>query len=80
VDKRVPFISGLPLIGEAFKNTDQHKQSREIAVFVTAHIIREPGTVARGPSSEPLGIGSRPQPAGPEYTDQIRDALRNQTR
>jgi len=82
MDKRVPFFSSIPLIGEAFKNKDQNKTSKEVAVFVTAHIVREPGAMARGqtPGPEQLGIGDRPQPAGREYTDQIRDALRNQTR
>jgi len=80
MDKRVPFFSSIPLIGEAFKNKDHNKASREIAVFVTAHIVRDSGLVANRQSSSPeLGIGGRPQPAGQEYTDQIREALRNQT-
>ena len=41
--RRVPGLSKLPLIGGLFKNTRDEKSSREIAVFVTAHIIPEPG-------------------------------------
>ncbi len=41
--RRVPGLSKLPLIGNLFKNTVDEKATREIAVFVTAHIIREQG-------------------------------------
>ncbi len=41
--KRTPGLSKLPLIGGLFKNTNDEGASREIAVFVTAHLIPEPG-------------------------------------
>jgi general secretion pathway protein D len=40
-DKRVPGLSNLPIIGFLFKNNDSDKYSREIAVFITAHVIPE---------------------------------------
>ena len=39
--RRTPGLSNLPLIGGLFKNTNDVEASREIAVFVTAHIIPE---------------------------------------
>ena len=38
-DRRVPGLSNLPLIGDLFKNKYDESSSREIAVFVTAHIV-----------------------------------------
>jgi type II secretory pathway component GspD/PulD (secretin) len=38
-DRRVPGLSNLPLIGDLFKNKNNESSSREIAVFVTAHIV-----------------------------------------
>jgi type II secretory pathway component GspD/PulD (secretin) len=42
-EKRVPGLSGLPVIGFLFRNTDSDKSTREIAVFITAHLIPEAG-------------------------------------
>ena len=41
--RRTPGLSKLPFIGGLFKNTNDEGASREIAVFVTAHLIPEPG-------------------------------------
>jgi type II secretory pathway component GspD/PulD (secretin) len=41
--RRTPGLSKLPIIGGLFKNTSDEGASREIAVFVTAHLIPEPG-------------------------------------
>ena len=38
-NKRVPGLSKLPLLGPLFKNSDRDNASREIAVFITAHIV-----------------------------------------
>jgi type II secretory pathway component GspD/PulD (secretin)/beta-lactamase regulating signal transducer with metallopeptidase domain len=54
-DKRVPLLSQVPLVGELFKNRNRDKASREIAVFVTAHLVPEGSAVAPSP----------PQPAKP---------------
>jgi len=40
-NKRVPGLSNLPLLGGLFKNSDNDNSSREIAVFVTARIVRQ---------------------------------------
>jgi len=41
--RRAPGLSKIPIIGGLFKNTNDEGSSREIAVFVTAHLIPEPG-------------------------------------
>jgi len=39
--RRTPGLSKIPLIGNLFKNSNDEQATREIAVFVTAHIIPE---------------------------------------
>jgi len=39
--KSVPGLSNMPVIGFLFKNNDSDKSTREIAVFITAHLIPE---------------------------------------
>jgi type II secretory pathway component GspD/PulD (secretin) len=42
----VPGFSSLPLVGPLFKNQNKDKANREVAVFVTAHLIRDSKDVA----------------------------------
>ncbi len=55
--QRVPGLSKLPLVGELFKNKDDDNASREIAVFITAHLVpQSTRAAAYGPSgSTPSG-------------------------
>ena len=39
--RQVPVLSGIPVIGEAFKNTQVNNASTELIVFVTPHILNE---------------------------------------
>ena len=39
--RAVPVLSGIPVIGEAFKNTQVNNASTELIVFVTPHILNE---------------------------------------
>jgi type II secretory pathway component GspD/PulD (secretin) len=41
--KRVPGLSRIPLVGYLFKNNETDESTREIAVFVTAHLVSETG-------------------------------------
>ncbi|MHC4105695.1 MAG: type II secretion system protein GspD, partial [Planctomycetota bacterium] len=68
--RRTPGLSKLPIIGGLFKNTNDEGASREIAVFVTAHLIPEPGQrvdfVEPTPTiQEPTRQGSFGQGPGP---------------
>jgi len=78
MDKRVPFFSSIPLIGEPSR-TGTRIRRRKRSGFVTAHIVREPGAMARGSHRvRELGIGAgRSRPGRIHRPD--RDALRNQT-
>jgi type II secretory pathway component GspD/PulD (secretin) len=51
--KRVPGISRVPLVGYLFRNNESDESTREIAVFVTAHLVSETGRPVSfgGPSS-----------------------------
>ncbi|HPC95649.1 MAG TPA: hypothetical protein PLU87_11950 [Sedimentisphaerales bacterium] len=64
IDKRVPGLSNLPLVGGLFKNTDNSSSSREIAVFVTAHLVPDGTTVRAGSVRMPSGPQPQPQPLG----------------
>jgi type II secretory pathway component GspD/PulD (secretin) len=58
--KRVPGLSGLPLLGALFRNEDKDESTRDVAVFITAHLIPEatqaiqmPAPSAELPTVEP---------------------------
>ena len=76
-EKRVPGLSSIPLLGELFKNKNNDKASREVAVFVTAHLVPD-GTQTASLPSQPNTNATAEQPAGDEYTNQIRNVLVNQ--
>jgi type II secretory pathway component GspD/PulD (secretin) len=51
--QRVPILSGIPILGEAFKNKEINDAASELIVFVTPRILAEPiGTqmAAAGPA------------------------------
>jgi len=77
-EQRVPVLSNLPLLGELFKNRNNDKASREVAVFVTAHLVPEGTQMAsRAPESGPMA--AREQPAGDEFRQSLSDALMRQS-
>ncbi|HNX75944.1 MAG TPA: secretin N-terminal domain-containing protein [Candidatus Rifleibacterium sp.] len=47
VTERVPFLSKIPLIGEAFKNTRNVTQKTNLLVFITPHILSTPDEVLK---------------------------------
>jgi type II secretory pathway component GspD/PulD (secretin) len=80
-NNRVPGFSNLPLVGGLFKNTDDTGSSREIAVFVTAHLVPDGTTVRAGTSQQaPLGSVPTPTPALVPFDDQLRDSLQRNPR
>lgn len=79
-DKRVPGFSDLPLLGKLFQSKNTDKASREVAVFVTAHLVPEGGgtQVAGGPYA-PLDVPIHHEPASDEeFARRLREALANQ--
>jgi hypothetical protein len=73
-EKRVPGLSSIPLLGELFKNKNNDKSSREVAVFVTAHLVRE-GTQVSSKQSEPSSIATS-EPASPdEFKQKLADSM-----
>jgi len=90
VDTKVPGLSGLPLIGGLFKNTNDTGKTREIAVFVTAHLVPEtsqplppqPRSGQLFPSQPaPQGGMAMQQPAaGATYRQRLEQSLASQPR
>ncbi|MBI2104711.1 MAG: hypothetical protein HYT90_03895 [Candidatus Omnitrophica bacterium] len=63
--RRVPVLSGIPFVGEAFKNTEITNSASELIVFATPRILEE-GTNAQVASAGPAGLpGAREQEEGP---------------
>ncbi|MBI3330924.1 MAG: hypothetical protein HYZ96_02290 [Candidatus Omnitrophica bacterium] len=63
--RRVPILSGIPILGEAFKNTEISNTASELIVFVTPRILAEDAkaqVASAGPSSV---SGAREQETGP---------------
>jgi type II secretory pathway component GspD/PulD (secretin) len=82
--RRVPGLSKLPLIGGLFKNTRDESASREIAVFVTAHMIPEPGQSVEfiEPSTPTTRAPIRPmvRPMEGDFRMRLRESLLRPTR
>jgi type II secretory pathway component GspD/PulD (secretin) len=74
--KRVPGLSKIPLLGSLFRSKSDESSSREIAVFVTAHIVPEAGTVAVEQRTAPPAIQAPTiEPAGGDFQQSLRESL-----
>ncbi len=72
--RRVPVLSGIPFIGEAFKNTEVDDTASELIVFITPRILEEASeaqTAAVGQS--PLGL--REQESSQHRQESIEETL-----
>jgi type II secretory pathway component GspD/PulD (secretin) len=75
-------LSRIPLIGKLFQNRSADKASREVAVFVTAHLVPEGTQVG---STRPFEMGpapvvpsEQPLPADQdEFRRQLEESMRN---
>jgi len=74
--KRVPGLSRLPLVGTLFKNADDDNSSREIAVFITAHLVRQNGRPTTFESGQPAPAVRAPtMPTGGDFREDLRRSL-----
>jgi type II secretory pathway component GspD/PulD (secretin) len=71
--RRVPGISAIPLIGSLFKSTNNESSTREIAVFVTARLVRDTGQTIE--YTEPSKIPAPIRPAGDDFKARLRESL-----
>jgi type II secretory pathway component GspD/PulD (secretin) len=73
-ESRVPGLGGLPLIGRLFRNSDSDKATREIAIFVTAHLVPETSMVTGQMSGGGNG-GRIMSPAGDSFRQELKDSM-----
>jgi hypothetical protein len=71
--RRVPGLSAIPLIGSLFKNDNNENSSREIAVFVTARLVRNTGQTIE--FTEPSKMPAPIRPAGDDFKSRLRESL-----
>jgi type II secretory pathway component GspD/PulD (secretin) len=71
--RRTPGLSQIPLIGSLFKNNNNQNLSREIAVFVTAHLVKNTGQATQ--FTEPADMPAPNQPVGDDFKSRLRESL-----
>lgn len=59
-ERRVPFLSSLPLIGELFRSSSDDFRRRNLIVFITPYVVGasgmpEPAVISGGPDHSPMG-------------------------
>ena len=52
IESKVPFIADVPVIGQFFKKTDNHKNKINLLIFLTPHIIKNEGDAAELSTAE----------------------------
>jgi len=78
--RRVPGLSKIPFIGKLFKNTNDQKSSREIAVFVTARIIHEQGQSVDFTQPQTPAIQAPIRPMEGDFRMRLRESLSRSVR
>jgi type II secretory pathway component GspD/PulD (secretin) len=61
--RRVPIVSGIPIIGEVFKSNKIDNSASELIVFVTPKILEEPTDSVAAKTMSPVGPREQ-EPAG----------------
>ena len=72
--RRVPGLGNLPILGPLFNNTSSQKSTREIAVFVTAHIVPEHSRTVEF-SEKSATQQDQAEPVGEEFRAGLREVL-----
>jgi type IV pilus assembly protein PilQ len=75
---KVPWFGDLPLIGAAFRNNDNDKASREIAVFVTARLVPENSMTTTQLATPAAGGRMVLPPPGDAFQRDLKDELSRQ--
>ncbi|MBN1509364.1 MAG: type II and III secretion system protein [Sedimentisphaerales bacterium] len=73
-EKRVPLLGDIPILGYLFRNTDSDKATREIAIFITAHLVPETSMVTGQLSGAAEG-GRILSPATDSFKQELKDSL-----
>jgi len=76
-NRQVPGLSKLPLLGGLFKSKSDVEANREIAVFVTAHLIPEVESLIKK-FAEPLTVEPEPltiEPVSEEFKRSLQETL-----
>jgi len=69
---RAPGLADIPILGNLFRNTRSGTTSRQVAVFVTAHLIPE---VKVSSSTKPLANQATIEPVGEGFKMALRESL-----
>jgi type II secretory pathway component GspD/PulD (secretin) len=75
--KKVPGLSNLPLFGPLFRNEETDRESREVAVFITAHLMPETGQLRRAPEPVPSVDRLGTELPGEQFEMTLRESLRS---
>ena len=87
-ERRVPILSGIPVLGEAFKDRETNKASSELIVFITPRIMDEyavtpegQASMARGMDGGTMGLREQePNGAGGDTMESTLNALEQSSR
>jgi type IV pilus secretin PilQ/predicted competence protein len=72
--QRVPILSGIPVLGELFKNTEKNDTATELIVFVTPRILDEP----TGPQLATAAPGAQEPAAAPPLSEREQEGPRQE--
>ena len=73
--RRTPGLHRIPLLGNLFKSTNDEEASREIAVFVTAHIIPEASQTPDFTQPQTPAIQPSIRSVGGDFKTNLRESL-----
>ncbi|MFH1201948.1 MAG: secretin N-terminal domain-containing protein [Candidatus Omnitrophota bacterium] len=79
VNTKVPFLGDIPLLGTLFRHKDKTKdEDRELIIFLTPHIIKEPTFKDTLPAISTLGLNREQMPSLrntdiDKFLDQVED-------
>ena len=77
-EKKVPGLSGLPIFGFLFRNKETDRETREVAVFVTAHLMPETtGQLVKPAEPLPSVDQLRTELPGEQFEMTLRESLRS---
>jgi general secretion pathway protein D len=79
-ESKVPGLGNLPVLGKLFTNNDDDKLTREVAVFITARLVRASGYSPAAESAPVIGRTSLEESGTGPFQDQIKDALSRRPR